>query len=105
VISAWAIAVREQRVVAEVVDGADGLAQRLAGDRGPVGAAAADVAVLLDDGDLLAVLGGAHGGTLAAGAGAEDDDVELLRGLCGHEDCLSGARAQRAVMRIRPGGP
>ena len=56
----------------------DGVAQRLAGDRAPVGAAAADLGESLHGRDALAVLHGLHRGPLAAGAAADDHDVEGL---------------------------
>ncbi len=55
--------------------------QRLGRDAAPVGADAADE-VALDHRDLEAELRGADGGDVAAGAGADDDDVEGSVGHC-----------------------
>jgi hypothetical protein len=40
----------------------------------------ADAIAALDDGDSLAELGRLDGGTLAAGAGADDEEVEISGG-------------------------
>src|SRR3546814_10271027 len=63
---------------------ARGVEQRLGGDaaHAQAGAAKGGLAVLaqrgVDAGDLHAQLRGADGGVVAGGAGADDDDVEVL---------------------------
>ena len=64
--------------------------QRLGRDAAPVQADAAEIG-FLDDRGLEAELGGADRGDVAAGAGADDDDVE---GCVGHGYC---ARCHRAT--------
>ena len=54
--------------------------QRLGGDAADVEADPAPV-LLLDDADGLAELGGADGGDVPAGAGTEDEDIEVGRSL------------------------
>ena len=71
--------------VVDAVDGAvvvageveDGLAHGLGGDGAGVDADAADDGAGLDDGHALVHLGGGHGGALAGGPGADDDQVIL----------------------------
>jgi hypothetical protein len=57
----------------------DGVAEGLARDRAPMRAAAADRVEPLDDGDLLAMLDGLHGGPFAAGPAADHENIEMLR--------------------------
>ena len=52
-------------------------------------ARAADL-VLVDEGDPKAELGGAEGGGIATGAGAEDDEIEVVGGSDGHGQRVSG---------------
>ena len=54
------------------------LEQRLGGDAAPVQAGAAEHRLPFDDGGLQAELGGADRGDVAAGAGADDDDVVFV---------------------------
>ena len=56
-----------------------GVEQGLAGDAADVEAGAAERGALLDAGDLLAELGGADGGDVAAGTGPDDDQIVALR--------------------------
>ena len=60
-----------------------GAQQRLGGNAAPVQANAAEV-FALDDSRLEAKLGGADGRHIAAGAGADDENVETI---VGHEVC------------------
>src|SRR5690606_16443400 len=53
-----------------------GMAQRFGGDGAPVGRAATNFTMALDDGDPLAILRQFHGGAFAAGSAADDDRVE-----------------------------
>ena len=52
-----------------------GMQQRLRGDAADVEAGAAKVFALFDDRDLEAELRGANGADIAAGAGADDDEI------------------------------
>ena len=101
-------------VDAEVLGVADALGEggrleeRLGRDAAAVEARAADL-VLVDEGDLEAELGGPEGGRVAAGAGAEDDEVEVVGRADGHGQAISGRR--RDVARAgdvgrdgKPGG-
>ena len=54
------------------------LEQRLGRDAAPQQAGAAERLLLLDDGDLQSELRGADRGHVAAGAGADDDDVVFV---------------------------
>ncbi len=54
------------------------LEQRLGRNAAPQQAGAAERLLLFDDGDLQAELRGADGRHVAAGAGADDDDVVLV---------------------------
>ena len=54
------------------------LEQRLGRDAAPQQAGAAERLLFLDDRDLQAELRGADGGDVAAGAGADDDDVVFV---------------------------
>ena len=56
------------------------LAQRLGRDRAGMDRDAAEPVAPLDDGDALAELGGLDRRPLAAGAGSDDEKVELHRG-------------------------
>ena len=74
--------------VRRLVEHLGGVQQRLRGDAADVEAGAAERLALLDHGDLHAELGGADGADIAAGAGADDDDIvshslALLVALCG----------------------
>ena len=51
------------------------MAQRLAGDGAAMGAVAAGQVKVIDDSDVLALLGALHGRALAAGACADHDDI------------------------------
>jgi hypothetical protein len=66
--------------------------QRLGGDAADVEAHPAPV-LLLDHGHVLAELGRADGGDVAAGPGAEDDDIEVRR--VAHHLSLVGAERRR----------
>ena len=68
----------QQWVAARIAQRLHRMAQRLARDRAPVRAAAADLGVPLDDGDALAILRSHHGCAFAGGAAADDDDVERV---------------------------
>jgi hypothetical protein len=57
-----------------------GVEQGLAGNAADVEAGAAEGGAFLDEGDLEAELGGAEGADVAAGAGADDDEVEGIHG-------------------------
>ena len=57
-----------------------GLAQRLGRDRAGVDADPADHAPPFDHRDLPAELGGGDGGLLAAGAGPEHEQVDVIAG-------------------------
>ena len=61
-------------------------------------ARAADL-VLVDEGDLEAELGGAEGGRVAAGAGAEHDEIEVVGGADGHGSGCLGAPDEAGVGR------
>jgi hypothetical protein len=65
----------------DVVEDAGRLEEGLGGDAATVETGAAELE-LLDDGDLETELGGADGGDVAAGAAAEDDEVELVGCRC-----------------------
>jgi hypothetical protein len=95
-------------VVVQVLEVLAGLQQGLGGDAADVGAGAARgrtalvVLPLVDAGDVHAELGGADGGDVAAGAGADDDEVEIA--WCSWEDCsaFSGTKIQRRRYRRTP---
>lgn len=70
---------REHGVGAVLRERTDVVPQGLRGDGAPVGAAAADVVVALDDRDGEPGLGGLHRRAFAAGARADDDHVEVRR--------------------------
>ena len=70
----------QQRIATHVVQDLRGMAQGLAGDGAPVGAAAADFVVTLHQRDGAMVLGCGHGRALARGAAADHDYVELFHG-------------------------
>jgi hypothetical protein len=61
-----------------------------------VQAGAAELGVLLDDGDLEAELAGADAGDVAAGAAADDDEVVVEGAL--------GSGGGRCLARCRRGG-
>jgi hypothetical protein len=56
----------------------DGCSQGFAGDCAKVGACAADPRHAFDGADSFTLFGCLHGGTFAARAGADNDDVELF---------------------------
>ena len=72
------------------------LEQRLGRDAAPQQARAAERLLLLDDGDLQTELRGADGGHVAAGAGADDDDVVFV------QVSLSFQRGERDERGRRP---
>ncbi len=74
-------------------DHAGGVQQRLRGDAADVQADAAEHVEALDEHDLEAEVGGAEGGRVAAGSGADDDDAAGL-----------GLALSRRTSRIRPHG-
>ena len=78
------------------------LQERLGRDAAPVEAGAADL-VLVDESHAETELRPAEGGRVAAGAGAEHDEVERVGRADGHGRCLRklGWRA-RTAQRIRP---
>src|SRR5690606_14530081 len=103
--------VSRQAVVLEVAQALiflAGLEQGLGRDAAPVQADAAQV-LALDDGDLLAQLAGADGGDIAAGAGADDDEVEFSS----HNQTPSPSGLSREPMaaeslrrrKVAPAGP
>lgn len=53
-----------------------GVQQGLGRDAADIQAGAAQGGAFIDEGDLEAELGGAEGANVAAGAGADDDEVE-----------------------------
>ena len=57
-----------------------GVEQRLAGNAADVEAGAAERGAFVDERDLEAELRGAKGADVAAGAGADDDEVESSQG-------------------------
>ena len=63
--------------VLDAGEGVGGGNERLAGDATPVQAGAAQL-FLLHDGDRGAQLGGANGGGIAAGAGANDYEIKCF---------------------------
>ena len=65
--------------------------QGLGRDAAAVEARAADL-VLVDEGDLQPELGGAEGGGIAACAGAEDDEIEVVGGADGQVSEPEGTR-------------
>ena len=69
--------------VADPLDEGGRFEQRLGRDAAAVEARAADL-VLVDEGDLQAELGRAEGGGVAAGSGAEHDEIEVVGGADGH---------------------
>src|SRR5207244_3596978 len=96
----------EQRIVVDLGDAKDRKPQRLAGDGAPVRAAAANLAVPLDDGDRFALFHRLHGGPFAAGAGANYDDVEFLVRNGGHGGSTTSPKRKRGsagVPRLRFG--
>src|SRR5206468_481501 len=86
-----------QRALADAGEVQDRLAHRLGRDRAGVDADAADVVVALDEGDAAAELGGAEGGLLAGGAGADNHEVV---GRWGH-----GSATRRSMSSSEPGCP
>jgi hypothetical protein len=85
-----------------LVDHGGHVEERLRGDAAHVEADAAEHGVALDEGDPLAEVRRAEGGGVAAGAGAEDDDVEAVGlrhraagGRCG------GGRCRRRFLPFR----
>ena len=85
--------------VLQVVEDLGRAQQRLGGDAAPVEADAAQI-VALDDGRLEAELGGADGRDVAAGARADDDDVEAL---LSHGGALLRAGLRRSETPRGPG--
>jgi hypothetical protein len=91
------------------VDDARGVQQRLRRNAADVEADAAERAVAFDEHDVLAEVGGAERGRVAAGAGAEHDDVAVEVGLaariaggfrCGRSGrCRSGGRGSSRCRR------
>ena len=85
------------------------LEQRLGRDAAPQQAGAAERLLLLDDRDLEAELRGADGGHVAAGAGADDDDVVFVVMWSRVDDRFQrtrgGTNAVRAAGRGRRSGP
>ncbi len=69
--------------------------QRLGRDAADVEAGAAEGGALLDAGHLQAELGGADGADIAAGAGADDDDVEAVRLMASQTPAAGGADPRR----------
>ena len=67
----------EQGVALVVVEQLGSVAQGFAGDGPPMGTAATDLGMGLDDGHPMPGLGQVHGGALAAGAAADHDGVEM----------------------------
>ena len=71
----------------EVLGGGE---QGLTRDAADVEAGAAEGGAFVDEGDLEAELGGAEGAHVAAGAGADDDEIESLG--CRHFNAKSQRR-------------
>ena len=71
----YGITAAVEGTLAQSAEVEDGLAKGLAGDGASVDTDAADGALALDDGDLLAQLGRADGSLLSRRAAADDDEV------------------------------
>src|SRR6516165_10847372 len=67
-----------ERPLAEASQVEDGLAQRLARDGAAVETDAADRLLAVDDGDVLAELGGGDGAFLPGGAAPDHDQIKAL---------------------------
>ena len=77
--------------------------QRLRGDAADVGAGAAVGGALLDDGDLEAELRGADGADVAAGSGADDDQVVRV-GHGGVMNCRLACHLVTPLLVVRSNG-
>jgi hypothetical protein len=74
-----------------------GMQHRFRGDAADIEAGAAELVALFDEGDLEAKLAAARGAVVAAGAGADDDDVvALAHGKCPSQIDLRELYAPRA---------